>query len=349
MSFLQRHFGLSTEEEESVAKTVGRVQSIGDFLADVVEGAKVLPFVKALSGLSPWVDAIGGSVTDAVPAVKFVASVLDRVTGRNDPNELGRLAFTIAYQHSLVQAAQVFGRRPDALYVAVDPRAVARQLRNLSASMTEEVLDFCRSPLSDALLHPFVKRADDMLRTSALAAGFMDDDVLRLQHELHQRFIVHLQTLLSHRDTAQKFEPFRTRLELGTGANAAVLALTEHAQYHRALYQEAPVFGSEPFALQHIYTELARPKRTAQQRTPYLKGRSNSSGFTLSARANFRIVDNFGSLAPGSIWPIWSSFILATSANCSSVQPFPSRISRRCRPKSIASGSQLSFERGGIG
>lgn len=71
----------------------------------------------------------------------------------------------------------------------------------------------------------------------------------------------------------------------------------------------------------------------------YFTVRSNSAGENLSALASFKIVESFGSLAPRSMCPIWSSFIRNASANRSRVQLLSSRNSRRRSPKRMASAN----------
>ncbi|PYQ27691.1 MAG: hypothetical protein DMF56_18955 [Acidobacteria bacterium] len=248
MSLLQR-LNVSTEEQRSIGSTVGRIHSINEFFADAVDGLKSADFVSAIGKSSPWLSALGSTIADVVPVVKFAVMLFERLTSIDDPARLGLLAFTLAYEQSLVQAAEAVGAPRHAM---AKPEVLSAKLRSMGDVMPEEALDFTRVTFADALAHPFVKYADELLNECTAGVGYNAAERLKLQNEVHQRFVVHLKTLLSHRDTREKFAPFRTYMEAGTGERTSIAALMEHAAYQRALYQEYPVFGKEAFALSHI-------------------------------------------------------------------------------------------------
>lgn len=252
MTALIPRLGLSQQDQRSLAKTVGRVKSINEFFADALDGVKSLDFVEAAEKASPWVAAIASSVADVIPAVKFVVKLFEKLTAIDDPAALGQLAFTVAYQQSVLQAVRAVGAPAGA---AGDVQVVSQQLRAIADVIPQAALDFTRVSLTDALAHPFVNHADAILEESARAVGYTDRQRLDVVNEVHQRLGVHLKTLVSHRSTAAKFEPFTKFLERGGTDNAAVAALMEHAQYQRALFQERPVFGKEVFPLSRVYVD----------------------------------------------------------------------------------------------
>ncbi|HEX9983920.1 MAG TPA: pentapeptide repeat-containing protein [Thermoanaerobaculia bacterium] len=252
MNELSTRLGLSQQDQRSLAKTVGRVKTINEFFADAVDGLKGIDFVEAAQKASPWLAAIGSSVADVVPAVKFVVKLFEKLTAIDDPASLGLLAYTVAYEQAVLQAVRAVGRPAGA---AGETKVLSEKLRSVADAMPEEILDFTRVSFGSLLAHPFITHADLILEDSAGAVGYTERQRRELTNEVHQRFTVHLKTLLSHRDTAAKFEPFTRFLELRGGDAPAVVALMEHAQYHRALFQERPVFGKEVFALSHVYVD----------------------------------------------------------------------------------------------
>jgi hypothetical protein len=252
MNSLIKVLGLSHEERRSVEKTVGRIRSVSEFLSDAVDAVKELDFVEALQKALPWADAIMGSAHDAFPAVKFVTKLFGRLTGQNDPDALALIAFTSVYQQSVNQAVRAVGapRRPHG-----DVEQVREQLCNLDDSLVASALDFSGLSIEGALDHPFVTHADGMLAVAAEGAGYDEQQRLALQRQVHQRFVTALKRLLSHGDTAAKFEPLRQRLALGAEETNAYTALARHAEYQRTLFEEAPVFGKEVFPLAQIYID----------------------------------------------------------------------------------------------
>jgi hypothetical protein len=57
--------------------------------------------------------------------------------------------------------------------------------------------------------------------------------------------------------------PFREYLELGSPQRQeAFRALQQHLNYQRRLFEEAPVLGKSPFALQHVYVDTECGKLT---------------------------------------------------------------------------------------
>ncbi|MDQ3280762.1 MAG: pentapeptide repeat-containing protein [Acidobacteriota bacterium] len=97
--------------------------------------------------------------------------------------------------------------------------------------------------------------ADAILGVALEELGYAETQRRAVTNDLHQRFVMHFKTLVSHGDTREKFAPLRDRLAAGTKDRSATAALLEHAQYQRALFEERPVFGREVFALRHVYID----------------------------------------------------------------------------------------------
>lgn len=98
---------LSTKR--SAERTIEGFKSVAHFLGDVVDASKSLPLLDAVKAASPWLEAIGSSVAAAVPPVKFVLTLFQKLTSTPDPQELAELAFTISYEHAMAQALAAVG------------------------------------------------------------------------------------------------------------------------------------------------------------------------------------------------------------------------------------------------
>ena len=231
------------------SKTISSIKSITNFLSDAIDGLKDTDFPGAVASAVPWVGLIGESVAEAVPPIKFLIKFFENVTKEHDPQELGAIACTMAYEQSLEQAMNTFGG-PDKPHKI--SAADKKKLRNLSIS---EEVSFKRFSFGDALTHPFITKADNVLEKFVEAVGYNGPERRRLLGEVHTRFVGNLKTILSHGKLKEKFEPFTILMELGTGETRAYEALYEHADYQRWLFEEAPVFAKEPFALAHVYID----------------------------------------------------------------------------------------------
>jgi uncharacterized protein YjbI with pentapeptide repeats len=244
--------GLENSEKRSISATLSGFKGVTSFLTDVVEGFKGVPFSKAIAAASPWLEAAGDTLAAALPPVKFVLTLFAKLTAIPDPDELAELAFTLSYEHALGQAIGIVGE-PKKSGAGVDD--AVKRLRNIQDSMPEIALDFSRLSYDDLLVHPFIRRADEITTEVLRGVGYNAQQIVAIFNALHIRFVTHFKTLISHGDTKEKFAPLYAILAIGTGDRSAAAALLEHAQYQRALFEERPVFGKEVFALQHVYID----------------------------------------------------------------------------------------------
>ncbi|MBA3240576.1 MAG: pentapeptide repeat-containing protein [Acidobacteria bacterium] len=245
---------LDQHAKRRISRIAGATKSITEFLADAVEKAKTLPFPEAIRQAAPWAEpAIGAAaetVGEVLPPVKFLVKLAHKITEINDPEELGHLACTVAYERAAEQAIGVVGGPVEEKHAS---KEVKEQLSLLKPS---EDVDLGAFTYDNALDHEFFKRAELNLQTALLIVGYSGPQVDRITGEIKDRFVVCLRTLLSQRDTAEKFAPFKEYIELGGAKERqAYKALADHARYQRWLFEEAPVLGKSPFALQHIYVE----------------------------------------------------------------------------------------------
>lgn len=256
MGALQRVFGRyqKTATKDQIGGTLDRLKGVHEMLADVVEATKELDILQALKDASPWAEAVGNALGDAVPPVRFVLKLFEELNKIEDPNELGYLAATLAYQQAVEQAWQAMPPEVLAQAKAADPQLRKKALADLRSATPAEAYDFRSFSFDQALSSPFIKDAERFLEMSA--QGLLDEaHYLNLQHGVRVRFVSNLKGILSHGSTRERFTPFRELMRLDTREARAYDALQEHADYQRWLYEEQKVLGSEPFTLAQVYAD----------------------------------------------------------------------------------------------
>jgi uncharacterized protein YjbI with pentapeptide repeats len=245
---------LGQDTKRRISRVSGVTKSITEFLAEAVEKTKSLHFPEAIKQAVPWAEPALGAATETIgeilPPVKFLVKLAQKITEINDPEELGHLACTIAFERATEQAIRIVGGPVEEKHAT---KEVKEQLALLEPS---EDVDLGAFTYESALDHEFFKRAELNLQTALLIVGYNGPQVDQITNEVKDRFVVCLRTLLSQRNTADKFTPFKEYIELGGAKERqAYKALTDHGRYQRWLFEEAPVLGKSPFALQHIYVE----------------------------------------------------------------------------------------------
>jgi len=246
---LVRSFKLDDAEKSRLGGLLGKIKSVGEFLADAGKAFKGTQLIEVVKEALPWAEAAGEALSETIPPVKFLATFFSKLTEVKDPATLALFACTLAYQRSVEQALTAL-EAPIAKKKAIS-EGVLTDLRQRDSGE----MDFRRLSFGDALQHPFIHDADSKLTDWANAVGYGPDQQRLLINEIHQRFVSNLKTILSHGDTRQRFAPLAAWMSLGTGDAAAYEALADHAEYQRWLFEEQPVFGQEPFALTDIYVD----------------------------------------------------------------------------------------------
>lgn len=243
-------------EKDQVGGTLARLKGVNELLADVVDATKDLDVVEALAKASPWAEAVGKSLGDALPPVRFVLKLFKELTKITDPSDLGYLAATLAYQRAVEQALpEVLCSGVGLRLKGVDPEIRKWAIMELRAELPPNPYDFGRFSFDQALNSLFILDADRFLQVSAHGLGLDNSAFLILQHEVRRRFLPNLKGILSHGSSRERFAPFRELIALGTPEARAYDALLEHADFQRWLFEEQPVLGREPFTLAQVYTE----------------------------------------------------------------------------------------------
>lgn len=240
---------LSPQEKAQAGLTVGRLKSIADFLSDAVDAFKDTSVVSAVAQAAPWADALGAALSETVPPVKFALELFKGLTEEHEPDALGFLAATLAYQRAVEQTITSIESPSNAKKAGA---GVKKSLRDAEPSSTVEMKKFS---FKNANEHPFVLSADEALRVWVQSVGYGDAQYRAIKLGVHRRFVSNLKTILSHGGLKDRFAPFTQRMELGTEEEQAYDALLEHAEHQRRLFEEAPVFEKEPFALENVYVD----------------------------------------------------------------------------------------------
>jgi uncharacterized protein YjbI with pentapeptide repeats len=246
---LGKLFGLTPHEKSETGRTVRRIKGVATFFSDAIDALKNADVVKAIGEATPWwVEATGSAAAQSFPVIKFVASLFEKLTEEPDPQAVGLLACTLAYERAVEEGTKWTGTPTGA-------SAAAAEIKKLISALDQpESFDFTTFSLQRALEHPFVANAEKMLITYLNGVGYSESQQRKLVSFVRRRFIPNLRLILSHAKLQKGFKPFLDLIQIGsdfTGYDA----LVRHVQYQRWLFEEAPVFGKEPFALQDVYIE----------------------------------------------------------------------------------------------
>ena len=270
---------LSLVQKNNAQGVVARFKSVTKFLAEAVEAAKDNDAIQGVIKAVPWesVTIVGKSVVQALPPLKFVYSLIEKLTEITEPDELGYLACTVAYQRSVEQA---FRAVSPTTHTAVDAAALKKRLE----AEADKLDDFRAFSFETALTHRFVVEADAALQVFAEGFHFDGDQTRKILDEVHSRFVSNLKDVLA---TTERFKNFKERLALGSAETRATGPTAPRCLSSVAV-RERPVFGGEPFSLQEIYVEVESGNLRWEA---VRKSRSRESGLTL--QAPIRVIDPF--------------------------------------------------------
>jgi uncharacterized protein YjbI with pentapeptide repeats len=247
---LHDRLGVSSQAKSDLGSLGGKVKSIATFFSDAIEGIrKNKTAVEAITSSVPWAGAAGSAVAESVPVLKFASALLTNLTKEHDPDTLGFLACTLAYQRSVEEAMNWVGV-PDAAKNAMDE--LNPQLAELEPSAG---VDFNKFSFKTALEHEFVSQADKAFLCYLNRAEYSEASTRELLNRVHRRFIGNLKTILSDGKLKERFDPFTQRIELDTAEELSYDAILSHINHQRWLFEEAPVFRKEPFALADVYID----------------------------------------------------------------------------------------------
>jgi hypothetical protein len=241
--------GLSPGDQTRASGLAGRIKSVGTFLSEVSESFKDTDLPWRIARACPWwVGAAGDALAKSAPPVKFVAEFLRSATEIRDPDKLAWVACTTAFQ-----------RASELAFISVGPPPGPRfgtpwqpQAKFIDAP---DSLTFKDLSLTNPSTHPFVRESESLIDEAAQSLGYDEVGRRRLLREVRMRFPGELKRLLTHPDTRERFATISDWLRIDDEDARIFDAWATHADYQRRLFEEAPVFGDEPFALSDVYTD----------------------------------------------------------------------------------------------
>jgi uncharacterized protein YjbI with pentapeptide repeats len=240
---------LTTEQKHKIDEEIGPLRSVTDFLSELLEGTKELPFKEKLAELLPWAAKSGEIVSEVTPLTKVLVKLVEEITKEKDPEKLGLLACSLAYQRSAALALALQGEPTKRVPFEYSLQTAKKQLKKLKTDVS-----LAGFSLDAPLAHPFIWQADDGLSLVVRSAGYAENEWRQIQLHLHDQFRADLVEVLSHGESAACFEPFTTRLSLGDNTSAYA-ALNAHIERQRWLFENQPVLNIEPFTLSDVYVD----------------------------------------------------------------------------------------------
>jgi hypothetical protein len=240
---------LTPEQKRQVEKEIGPLRSVTEFCAGLLEATKEIPLKEKLAKLLPWAAKGGEIVSEITPLAKVLVKLVDEVAKNKDPETLGLLACSLAYQRSAALALAQQGEPRNRVPFQNSLQSAREALKRLKIGVS-----LTGFSLEAPLAHPFVWQADDSLSLVVRSTGYADAEWRHIQRRVHDQFGADLVEVLSHGEGAARFEPFTTRLSLG-GNTAAYAALNAHIERQRWLFENRPVLNVEPFTLGDVYME----------------------------------------------------------------------------------------------
>jgi len=236
-----RALNLSPSERDSAPEAVGKLKTVNEWISSAVEAVKDnRDFVASLAALSPWAEAAFSAAKDSIGPIKFLAKLLDELTKIQDPEELARIAATLAYQSAAEKAIEKVGP-------PLNPPVAGTALDN----GTDDIA-FSDFTVSQFVSHPFVARADRVLQHYLPQAGFSVEQTDRIIGAIHEELPDELTVLLSNTKSKEKFEPLFRWLDLPSDGRVSTAALRRHSEYVSWVFSDAPVLQCEAYALADI-------------------------------------------------------------------------------------------------
>lgn len=246
---LETILNLTSEQKQRIEKEVGPVRSIAGFCSDLLEATKEIPLKETFVKLLPWAVKSGEIISEVTPLAKMLVKLVDEFAKEKDPEVLGFLACSLAYQRcaalALVQQGEPRNRVP--FHDSLESARTSLKKLSLSVSLKGFSLD---APVA----HPFIWDADNALYLIVRYAGYSDSEWRQIQSRIHGQFRADLVEVLSHGETANRFEPFTRRLSLGDDTSRYA-ALNAHIERQRWIFEDRPVLNIEPFTLRDVYVD----------------------------------------------------------------------------------------------
>lgn len=246
---------LTPQRKEITSKLLQKIKDLIDWVPDISDTVKSTGVGELISNLSTVAEVGGIIVSESLPPVKAFLKVIEKLIEETDPEILGHVACTLAYIASINHACKS--------HTQTEQTALAKLANKyLQQIKPSEEIDFSTFSLSNVLQHPFITTSDETFLKLAEEVGYLKDERKELLSNIHAIFTTKLRAILSDKETKDKFDPFYRFIQSDAKDRQAYVVLREAAKYQKWLYEQAPVFDREPFALKHIYIDTECGKLT---------------------------------------------------------------------------------------
>ena len=240
---------LTPEQKRQVEKEIGPLRTITEFCSGLLEATKEISLKDKLVSLLPWAVKGGQIVSEITPLTKVLVKLVDEIAKEKDPETLGLVACSLAYQRAAALSLSQQGEPKDRVPFEQALQSASQDLKKLTTKV-----DLSGFSLEAPLAHPFVWQADDSLLLVVRSVGYSENEWRQIQFHVHDQFCTGLVEVLAHGETASRFEPFTKRLSMGDNS-AAHTALNAHIERQRWLFEDRPVLNIEPFTLAQVYVD----------------------------------------------------------------------------------------------
>ncbi len=153
------------------------------------------------------------------------------------------MACTLAYQSAAEKAIEKVGP-PSQAGVSV-----------IEFDDTVEDVDFSNFTISSVAAHAFVAQSDRILERFLPVGGFSQEQVNQIIQDIHEELPRELNALITNGKSKEKFDTLFRWLQLPAEGRTARAALRRHADYVSWVFNEAPVFQCEAYALADVCIE----------------------------------------------------------------------------------------------
>lgn len=276
------------------SNTMRNIKTVSDLLSDVVNGFGKTSIVQSLGEALPWAGLLGETLAEVLPPIKFLVKLFDKLTKEHDPEKLGYIACTIAYEQSMERAFNTYPEPAAPKEVTDDTK---QKLEQAAQEFKEKTFDFKTFSRSQPFDHPFVKESGNILDLHAQALGYDDAERRKIIEKIHACFPGNLNRVLSHGKTREKFIPFTQMMQIQGDEARIYEALQIHADYQRWLFEEEPLFSRDPFALTHVYVDTECGKLPWKELRAKMENFSHIKKYTAGDKADI-FSESFGGRHP---------------------------------------------------
>ncbi|MDJ0676519.1 MAG: pentapeptide repeat-containing protein [Calothrix sp. MO_167.B42] len=231
---------------------MSKFKSVPEFLKDIsylLKGNNNI--IKAISEATPWAKHLIDAAGDTLPLVAFFLKYAQRVTQETEPGKQGYKACTLAYNRAVEEA-----------FLAKSMQLKKLHMQNLGDAplLSDRIPDNLEQDMEsfnfkNADSHRFTQEANQVFQEFANFIGLEQKITTQLLKIIRQSFLRNLRLLLAHPHTEKEFAAFKTLMGLDDTSYQTQIILNQHLVYQSWLFQEAPIFREEPFALAHIYLD----------------------------------------------------------------------------------------------